>query len=169
MRHVLLIVFGFGLLILQTAVATLVPMHSFAPNLLLPIALLLGVNAHVHTVRGAAMCFVLGYLFDSFCGNPMGLQTFVMVASFLVARGTGLRWLARGVGFQVLLTFLVALATGAVTLALRALFERPAFELDVALSAPLLQSAFATAVCGPFVVAGAQRIAGTFVGTERAA
>lgn len=169
MRDILLIAFGYGLLVVQTAVATLVPMHGFAPNLLLPIALLLGVNAHVHTVRGAALCFMLGYLFDLFCGNPMGLQTFVLVASFLVARGAGLRLLARGLAFQMFLTFLMAVAAGAVTLALRALFERPAFELDVAAGRLLLQSSIATALCGPPIVAAARRIAGASVGAERAA
>lgn len=169
MRDILIIAFGFGLLILQGALATLLPMHSFAPNLLLPIALLLGVSPHVHIVRGAMMCFMLGYLLDSFCGNPMGLQTFVLVASFLVARGAGMRLFARGLTFQMLLTFGMAMATGAVTLALRAIFERPAFELDLAQATTLLRAAVATALCGPFIVAAAQRIEGLSVGAERTA
>jgi hypothetical protein len=59
-------------------------------------------------------------------------------------------------------------AAGAVTLALRALFERPAFELDVGLAVPLLQSAIATALCGPPIVMAAQRITGAPAGAERA-
>lgn len=172
MTSLALVLFGFSLLVMQSALATLIPMHGFAPNLMLPIAIYLGVSAEVHIVRGAAISFVLGYLLDSFCGNPMGLQTFVLTASFMVARGAGLRLFPQGPVFQFLLTFLMAVAFGATVLALRAIFEQPSVPvmgdgggslLGVAAAAALengatlLRSAAATALVSPLVFAGTRR------------
>ncbi len=162
MRSVLLIAFGVGLLIAGTTLAVIVPIHAYAPNLLLPIAIFLGVSAEVHIVRGALLCFALGYLLDSFSGGLLGLHTFGLVASFLAARGAGLRLFPLGAAFQILLTLTMALVSGAVVLALRAIFER-AFTLDAYESGlTLLHSTAATALCAPFVFLVMRRIgAGT--------
>ena len=162
MTSLLLVAFGFLLLVLETALSTLLPMHGFAPNLMLPIAIYLGVSAESHILRGALISFMLGYLLDSFCGSPMGLQTFVLTASFMVARGTGLRLFPRGPAFQVLLTFLMAIGFGATVLSLRAIFEQPSV-LGLNESAretviTLVQSAIATAVTSPLIFAGTRRI-----------
>jgi rod shape-determining protein MreD len=158
----LLIAFGFLLLVLQAALATLVPMHSVAPNLILPIAIYLGVAAEVPTVRGALVCFVLGYLLDSFCGNPMGLQTFVTTASFVVARGAGMRLFPQGLAFQILFTFMMAIAFGTTVLALRAIFEQPQLpvfgEGMAATSEAVLMPAAVTALLSPLVFAGTRRV-----------
>jgi rod shape-determining protein MreD len=86
MRSVVLILFGLTLLVFQAAAATLIPLHQVAPNLLLPIAIFLGVSHEVHISRGAILSFVLGYLLDAFCGSPMGLYTFTLVATFMASR-----------------------------------------------------------------------------------
>jgi rod shape-determining protein MreD len=162
MTSLLLIAFGFFLLVLETAFGTLVPIYDFAPNLMLPIAIFLGVSAEAHILRGALTSFVLGYLLDSFCGSPMGLQTFVLTASFMVARGAGLRLFPQGPGFQILLTFLMAIAFGATVLALRAIFEQPSGpvlgESARETVVTLLESAAATAVLSPLIFAGTRRI-----------
>ena len=117
---------GFLLLVQQAAIGVMVPLDEWAPNLLLPIVIYLGVAHDVHIVRGVSLAFVLGYLLDSFCGSPMGLQTFVMVATFLVARGAGLNLFMRGPLFQIALTFVFGVLAGGSILALRAIFEPPA-------------------------------------------
>ena len=161
MRSVVLVLLGFGLLVVETAFATLVPMHSYAPNLLLPIAIFLGVAPEMPIARGATVCFVLGYLLDSFTGNLMGLQTLALVASFLVARGAGLRLFPQGPAFQILLTLVMAVATGVSTLALRGLFERAfTFEL-LEYADTLIGSAVVTALFAPLVFALARRALGT--------
>ena len=91
MRYLALVALGFALLVAQAALGVLMPLHEWAPNLMLPIVIYLGVTHDVQVARGAAASFVLGYLLDTFCGSPMGLQTFVMVASFLIARESGHR------------------------------------------------------------------------------
>lgn len=149
-RIVAVVGFAFVLLVLQSTLGALFPLHPFAPHLLLPIVIYLGVRTEVQITHGAAVAFILGYLLDSFSGNAMGLQTFVMVATFLLIRGAGLRLFLRGAPFQMVMTFLVGVLDGAAILALRAIFERRppfsspnALEASISLSATALTTAFA--------------------------
>lgn len=125
MRNAGFLAFGFVLLVFQAALAAHVTLHPFTPNLLLPIVIFLGVQPEVGILRGALISFVLGYLLDEFCGSPMGLQTFVLVASFMVARGAGIRLFLRGSLFQIGLVFVASILAGGTILALRAIFSPP--------------------------------------------
>jgi rod shape-determining protein MreD len=127
----------------------------------LPVVIFLGVSHDVHIVRGASLSFVLGYLFDSFTGSPMGLMTFVLVATYILARFAGLRFFLRGPIFQIILTFLVGLLTGGTVLALRAIFETPApFPAGTALDTSLVIviPALTTAIISPVIFAAVRRI-----------
>lgn len=158
---VALVVFGFLLLVVQSALATATPALAYAPNLLLPITIYLGVSSDVSLVRGSVICFVLGYGYDAFCGSPIGLQTFVTVASFMVARGAGLRLFPQGPVFQILLTAVMAILSGGTILALRAIFERPGpfATSDAAQNLALMtRYAVSTALLSPLVFFGARRL-----------
>jgi len=160
-RSLLLIGYGFVLLLLQAALASLLPLHGFAPNLMLSIALALGTAPEVNLVRGAVVCFVLGYLFDAFCGNPLGLQTFVLVATYMLARGASVRLLPHGAMFIAMFALLMSVVSGFSVLALRALFEKKSEILTYDIRGTLLmvlQSALATALLAPAVFAGVHRI-----------
>ena len=152
-----LIVVGFFLLAIQSSLVSAFSLPWLAPNLVLPIVIMLGVSQEVHIVRGATVSFVLGFLLDGFCGNLMSLQTFVLVATFMLARGAGLRLFLRGPAFQVALTFLVAILNGGAILALRAIFAAPP---NVPLNdlwplvGTLLGSATTTAVLTPVIFRG---------------
>lgn len=151
------------LLTVQAALATLLPMHTFAPNLVLPIALSLGVSADVHLVRGALICFVLGYLLDAFCGNPMGLQTFVLVACFMLARAAASRLLPHASMFTAMFTLIMSIASGFSILALRAIFEKKSDILTYDMFATLrvlMQSSLVTAALAPLIFAAVRRIDG---------
>ncbi len=155
------VVLGLGLLVLLSVVGAAVPLHPFVPDVVLPLALLLGVRPEVPLVRGAVTAFALGFVLDTFSGNPLGLHTFVTEAVFLVARGAGLRLSLRGVGSQVGLTFVVALAAVGVAFALRVIFEPPPpFPVSApwALVGEVLAPAAATAVVSPLVLALARRL-----------
>lgn len=131
MRNAAFVFLGCSLMVVQATVGALVPLGAWAPNLILPLVLYLGVVPDLHVVRGAALSFVLGYLLDSFSGSPMGLSTFVMIATYLFARGAGLNLFMRGPLFQTILTFAFGVMAGGSVLALRAIFEPPApFPLD---------------------------------------
>lgn len=158
---------GLGLVLLttQSAIATLVPMHHFPPNVVLPIVVFLGVSSEVQLVRGALTSFALGYLLDAFCGSSMGLHTFVMVAAFFASRGAGLRLFPQAALLQLLAMFIAAASADATVYALRAIFEQPLLPgLGEDLRATLLSvaaSALATAVLSPVIVAMARRIEAT--------
>jgi rod shape-determining protein MreD len=166
MRTVWLITFGFLLLSVHAAVATLVPQHTFAPNLMLPIVMCLGASSDVYIVRGAFVSFVFGYMLDAFCGNPMGLHTFVLVAAFMLARLSAFRLFPRGSVFTALLTFGMAVVTGLAVLALRAVFEQKGDMLTHGTGSTLrvvVQSALVTAVLAPPIFAIVRRIDGGLV------
>lgn len=132
LRNLAFLTLGFVLLVVQAAVASHVPLHPFTPNLLLPIVLYLGMQHEAQMLRGAMISFLLGYLVDEFCGSPIGLQTFVLVATFMVAWGAGIRLWMRGLVFQLGLVFAVAMVAGGTILALRAIFSPPeAFPLSM--------------------------------------
>lgn len=161
MRNAAFVLVGFLALVLQAAVGVMVPLGDWSPNLLLPMVIYLGVAHDVHVVRGASLAFVLGYLLDSFCGSPMGLQTFVMVATFLIARGAGLNLFMRGPLFQIALTFVFSAVAGGSILALRAIFEPPVpfpiGEVEGTVVS-LLAGAGATAVLSPALFLGIRRM-----------
>ena len=184
MKNALHLAFGLVLLVAQAALSTLMPLHPFVPNLLLPIVIYLGVDPDVQLVRGAVLTFVLGYFLDVVAGAPTGLFTFVLVATYLVARGAGLRLLLRSVPFQMGLVVVISIAANGVMLALVAIFAPPeafplvmppsgmlgsavrAFAGDdalvgsyVATASTLFASAFATALTAPLVFAVVRRIA----------
>ena len=161
MRNVALLALGFFLLVAQATFTALVHVHPFTPNLLLPVVIYLGVSQDVELVRGAALSFVLGYLLDSFGGSPMGLQTFVLVAVFLLARGAGFSLFLRGPLFQIGLTFVVGLLAGGTVLALRAIFEqRPPFPVGGPFHSlvSLLAPSFITAILAPLVFLAVRRV-----------
>jgi rod shape-determining protein MreD len=185
MKNVVHLAFGLALLVLQGALATLVPMHPFVPSLLLPMAIHLGVDPDVPLVRGAALSFVLGYFADEVASVPTGLTTFVLVATFLATRGAGIRLMLRGVSFQMGLAFGASILASGTMLALRAIFQPPeAFPLvmppagalgwlvrlvfgegtrtgsAVAVASTMIASALATALVSPLVFAATRRIEG---------
>lgn len=161
MRDLWLIGLGFVLLVLQSVVTVHVPLDPWLPHLLLPMTVYLGVASDVSWVRGALLAFILGSFLDSFCGSALGLQTFVLVATFLLARGAGLRLFSRGIGFHMALSALVTLFSTGAVLALRAIFERQA-PIAVPGVWPTLRSmlaqAAATALVAPWVFAAVRRV-----------
>ncbi len=194
MKNVVHLAFGLALLVAQAAIATFLPLHPFAPCLLLPIVIYLGVDPDVELLRGVALSFVLGYFGDEVAGVPTGLTTFVLVATFLVTRGAGIRLVLRGAPFQIGLAFVVSLVASGTMLALRAIFQPPeAFPLvmppsgalgwfvrlalgegsrignPVALATTMIASALATGLCAPLVFAAVRRIERISQRTRRSA
>ncbi len=131
------VLFGLALLVMQTSLATLMPLHPASPMLLVPVALHLGVSPDVSLARGALTAFLLGWMMDEFCGAPMGLSTFVLVAAYLVTHAAVNQLVLRAVPSQVLLTFAVSLLGGGTMLALRTIFGPPeAFPLAMPAASP---------------------------------
>lgn len=130
MKNVFFVLLALVLLLVQSSVSALLPLHPFVPNLLLPMVLYLGVTPDVTLGRGAALAFAAGVLADEVTGAPLGLTTFIFVAAFLLTRVAGLRLFLRGVPFQIVATTGIAIVASGAMLALCAIFEQPeAFPL----------------------------------------
>ncbi len=158
-RVLLLIVFGYSLLLLQSALPNGFPPHPWTPMLVVPIVVALGIAPKVHPIEGAAIAFVLGYLLDLLSANPIGLHTFAMVSVFLLSRLIASRVSVRGRLFELVLTAIMTSLAVVVVVGLRQLFSadisvvswRPTFEAAAA-------SALATVVVAPFILIAAERI-----------
>jgi rod shape-determining protein MreD len=163
MQNLAIVCLGFFFLVLQTTLATVIPTYAMGPNMVLPIALYLGISQEIQIVRGAITAFALGYLLDSFSGNPIGLQTFVIVSTFMVARGAGLRLFLRGALSQILMAFVMSLNAGVIALTLPAIFEglSPVSSYHQTLLM-LLGSALVTALLTPPIFIVIEKIFGWF-------
>src|SRR5271166_2990351 len=97
MRNTAFLALGFALLIVQGNLFRFIGRLHVAgatPSLLLPLVVFMGVHEY-SIARGAALAFTLGYLLDVFAGAPVGLLTFITVATFVVARFAGVRLAAQ--------------------------------------------------------------------------
>jgi rod shape-determining protein MreD len=129
---------------------------GFAPNLVLPLIVFLGVH-EPSMPRGAFLAFGLGYLVDVLGAAPIGLFTFVFVALWWLARVAGVRLTAQTWIPRMSLAFGFALIEGAMVLVLLAIFgsdtRRPVEILSF-----VLPRAAATAIAAPLVFRLAQRL-----------
>jgi rod shape-determining protein MreD len=107
----------------------------------------------VRILRGAATAFAIGYLYDLFTGNPLGLHTFVFVVGYLTARLAGLLLSFRGIAFEMLLTFVLTVLVGGLLEVIRGFTPGGMAWSGVSLTISLFASAFATALVAPIVFA----------------
>lgn len=129
-RNLYVVALGLALLVAQSALGVLFPTHPVSPVLLLPVVLHLGASPDVPLMRGAFTSFFLGWAMDEFCGAPMGLSTFALVATYLATHSAVNQLFLRSTASQVFLTFGVSMIAGGTMLALRAIFGPPeAFAL----------------------------------------
>jgi rod shape-determining protein MreD len=156
MRTAGIIVLAFILLVIQSSFAHLVPFDMIVPSLALPIILHMGLHDY-NVAHGAIVCFVIGYLMDSFAGSPMGLYTFISVAAFLFSRLASLRLFLHGWIFEIAITFMLALGFSFSILFVRALFDQDFSSLLTHLDIVLSRAA-ATAIVAPVVFRATNRI-----------
>lgn len=146
------------MLLAQTVFARVLAPHPFAPYLGLPFVFALGTGPGVRVLRGAATAFAIGYLYDFFTGNPLGIHTFVFVVGFLLAWLIGYLLSFRGVPFEMVLTFALTLLLGGLLEGIRAFVPGGMTWGGFALTMALLGSATATAIIAPVFFAIARRI-----------
>lgn len=149
MQSLAILGLAFGLLVLQSTFAHLVPLDHLVPNAALTVVLYMGLHDY-NASRGALLSFAIGYLMDSFSGSSIGLYTVVAVAVFLVSRVAALRLFLQGWLFEILLSFFLALLASALLLVLRLLFDEDFGSLLLHLKI-VVSRAVATAVVAPLV------------------
>jgi len=158
-RNTAFLALGIGLLIVQSNLFRLIgALHvaGITPSLLLPLIVFMGVHEY-SIARGAALAFLLGYLLDLFSAAPVGLFTFITVATFVVARAAGVRLSAQTLLTKIALAFVFGLIEGVLIVALTAIFGGDAAR-PRALALLVAPHAVSTAICAPLVFALAERI-----------
>ena|SRR5262244_2409776 len=110
-------------ILLQTTIFPEVPWLPVMPDIMLVLAVYLGIRHH--SVGGVAGAFLLGYFLDTFAGTLLGLQAFGLTAAYLtvylIARHL---WMDRG--FPVIaVAFLAACVRALALLAVGALVAAP--------------------------------------------
>ena len=158
MRYTAFLLLGLMLIVVQGELYLLlgsVGALGFRPSLLVPLLVWLGVT-DTNLSLAAGIAFLLGYLLDVVGGAPVGLYTFVSVATLSLARLTGLRVVAQGVLVRALLAGAFAALGGVMALVLLAIFGRSPW-VPRAYAARLLPHAIATAVFAPLIFKLAER------------
>jgi rod shape-determining protein MreD len=153
-----LILAVFALLLVQTAFGRVLAPYPFTPVLALPIVFALATAPGVRVLRGALTVFFIGYLYDLFTGNPLGIHTFLFVVGYLVAWLVGYLFSFRGVPFEMLLTFVMSLALGGLLEAVRSFVPGGMSWSASALVLSLFGSAIVTALVAPIGFAVTRRL-----------
>jgi rod shape-determining protein MreD len=149
MHSIAIIFLSFFLLVIQASFAQVVAVDLFIPSLSFPVVLYIALHDY-NAAHGAMLAFAIGYLTDIFAGSPMGLHTFTTVAIFLISRVAALRLFFQGWIFEVILVFLLALASRVLLLLLRALFDKDFGSLLLHFNI-VVSRAGATAVVSPLI------------------
>lgn len=148
----------FAILLVQSVFARVLAPYPFIPCFGLPFVFALGTGPGVRVLRGAATAFSIGYCYDLFTGNPLGLHTFVFLIGFLSARLIGYLLSFRGVPFEMILSFSLTFALGGLTEGIRSFVPGGTSWGGLALAASLVGSSLATALVSPLVFAVARRL-----------
>ncbi|MRG91041.1 hypothetical protein [Polyangium spumosum] len=159
MRNTAFLAVGIALLIIQSNLYRLIGRLQIAgitPSLLLPLVVFMGVHEY-SIARGAALAFLLGYLLDLFSAAPIGLFTFITVATFVVARAAGVRLAAQTLLTKVALAFAFALLEGVLIIVLTAIFGTDTAR-PRALATLVAPHAIGTALFAPLVFSLAERV-----------
>jgi rod shape-determining protein MreD len=91
-------------MIVQTSVLPAVPGLPIVPDVILVLAVYLGV--HYQSVGGAVGAFLLGYFLDTFSGTLLGLNAFSLTAAYLAVRWVARQlWVRRGLPVIAIVLF----------------------------------------------------------------
>ena len=150
---IIIVLVVFAMLLLQSVFSRLLAPYPFSPYLGLPFVFDLATAPGVRILRGALTAFAVGYLYDLFTGNPLGLHTFVFVLGYFSAWLVGTLLSFRGIVFQMVLSFSLTLLLGGLLELIRGFTPGGIARSGLTLSIALLASALATAVLAPILFA----------------
>jgi len=159
MRNAAFLAVGIVLILIQANLFRLLGwlhVNGATPSLLLPLVIFLGVHEH-SMVRGALLCFALGYFLDVAASAPMWLFTFVTVAIWWLSRIAGVRLTAQTFITRMSLGFVFALIEAGIVLILLAVFGADT-RRPLEIGRVVLPRAIATALFAPIVFHIAQRL-----------
>lgn len=141
---------GILLLTFQSTLLASLPIHRFRPDIVLMMILFLGFS--YPTVLGGFLAFCLGYLFDLFSGNSLGLYAFTRPLIFFTAQLFRTHFYWEGFSFQFLFVFIFALLEGLLILLLvSSLNPSPFYNLYGSVVVDLLPQSIATGLITPIL------------------
>jgi rod shape-determining protein MreD len=145
------------LLILQSTVLELAPVHMAVPSFGLLVVLHVGFSPKWTLSSSAVVAFVTGYLFDLVSGAPQGVHAFVFTLMALFARALSARVAVNGIVLAAAVSFVASLLSSFLVVVVRAQVA-PEGGWGGLKQAPL--EALLTAVVGPFVLSLFRRLDG---------
>jgi rod shape-determining protein MreD len=157
------VVFG---LALESAGARIISVRSLIPNLIIILAVDLGLRHH--GVLPAILAFTMGYATDALAGSHPGLNAFMMTMVFLVSYEVSTRLMVANAGVGATLVFFSVIATSLGTIAIANGFG--ALSSTGPMLPGLTLQAFITAIIAPFIfsiLATTKRLTGLPVGAAR--
>ncbi|NNE19511.1 MAG: rod shape-determining protein MreD [Myxococcales bacterium] len=150
---IIIVAVVFAILLLQSVFSGLLAPHPFSPYFGLPFVFALGTAPGIPVLRGAATAFAIGYFYDFFSGNPLGLHTFVFVVGYFSASLIGYLLSFRGIVFEMVLTFVLTLLLGGLLELIRGFTPGGIARSGGSLTIALFASSFATALLAPILFA----------------
>jgi rod shape-determining protein MreD len=156
-RSTVTLTIAYLLLILQSTVLELAPVHMVAPSLGLLVVLHVGLSSKWTMSSAAVVSFVTGYLFDLVSGAPQGVHAFVFVLMSLCARALTTRVAVQGIVLGAATAFVTSLLASALVVIVRAQVA-PEGGYGGLRQAPV--EALLTGFAGPFVLGLFRRIDG---------
>lgn len=150
---IIIVVVAFAILLLQSVFSRVLAPYPFSPYLGLPFVYALATAPGVRLLRGAVTAFAIGYLYDLFTGNPLGLHTFVFVVGYFSAWLIGYLLPFRGIVFEMVFSFALTVLLGGLLELIRGFTPGGIARSSMTLTIALLASAFATALLAPILFA----------------
>ena len=150
---IIIVLVAFAMLLVQSVFSRVLAPYPFSPYLGLPFVFALATAPGVRPLRGAATAFAIGYLYDLFTGNPLGLHTFVFVVGYFSARLVGYLLSFRGIVFEMVLTFALTVFLGGLLEVIRSFTPGGMSWSWVTLTIALFSSAIASALVAPVLFA----------------
>lgn len=157
MRSAATLTVAYLLLILQSTVLELAPVHMAVPSFGLLVVLHLGLSPKWTISSSAVVAFVTGYLFDLVSGAPQGVHAFVFTLMALFARALTTRVAVNGIVLGAATSFVASLLSAFLIVLVRAQVS-PEGGWGGLRQAPL--EAVLTAIAGPFVLSLFRRLDG---------
>jgi rod shape-determining protein MreD len=145
------------LLILQSTVLELAPVHMAVPSFGLLVVLHVGLSPKWTMSSSAVVAFVTGYLFDLVSGAPQGVHAFVFTLMTLFACALTTRVAVNGIVLGAATSFVASLLSSFLVVVVRAQVA-PEGGWGGLRQAPL--EALLTAVFGPLVLSLFRRLDG---------
>jgi len=150
---IIIVLVAFAILLFQSVFSRLLAPYPFSPYVGLPFVFALATAPGIRLLRGALTAFAIGYLYDFFTGNPLGLHTFVFVVGYFTAWLLGYLLSFRGIIFEMVLSFVLTVLLGGLLELIRGFTPGGIARSGGSLTLALFASAFATALLAPILFA----------------